>query len=79
MTRESGAGAGGTESPYGESECHCLAEDDDEQVSGVFAASEAVVVTEQGPAIKTCAANVRRIPESERWDAASCSVVSGWQ
>ena len=31
--------------------------------------SEAVVVTEQGSAIKTHAANVRRIPESERWDA----------
>ena len=31
--------------------------------------SEAVVVTEQGLAIKTRAANVRRIPESERWDA----------
>ena len=30
---------------------------------------EAVVVTEQGLAIKTRAANVRRIPESERWDA----------
>ena len=41
---------------------------------GVFvemlnSSSEAVVVTEQGLAIKTCAANVRRIPESERWDA----------
>ena len=31
--------------------------------------SEAAVVTEQGLAIKTHAANVRRIPESERWDA----------
>ena len=31
--------------------------------------SEAVVVTEQGSAIKTHAANVRRIPEPERWDA----------
>ena len=31
--------------------------------------SEAVVATEQGTAIKTRAANVRRIPESERWDA----------
>ena len=31
--------------------------------------SEAVVVTEQGSAIKTRAANVRIIPESERWDA----------
>ena len=31
--------------------------------------SEAVVVTEQGWAIKTRAANVRRITESERWDA----------
>ena len=30
---------------------------------------EAVVVTEQGLAIKTRAANVRLIPESERWDA----------
>ena len=30
--------------------------------------SEGVVVTEQGLAIKTRAANVRRIPESERWD-----------
>ena len=41
---------------------------------GVFvgmlnSSSEAVVVTEQGLAIKTRAANVRRIPESERWDA----------
>ena len=32
---------------------------------GVFVASEKVV----GLAIKTRAANVRRIPESERWDA----------
>ena len=31
--------------------------------------SEAVVVAEQGLAIKTRSANVRRIPESERWDA----------
>ena len=31
--------------------------------------SEAVVVTEQGLAIKTRAANVRRIPESAGWDA----------
>ena len=31
--------------------------------------SEAVVVTEQGTAIKTRSANIRRIPESERWDA----------
>ena len=31
--------------------------------------SEAVVVTEQGMAIKTRSANIRRIPESERWDA----------
>ena len=31
--------------------------------------SEAVVVTQQGPAIKTRTANVRRIPGSERWDA----------
>ena len=30
---------------------------------------EAVVVTEQGSAIKTRAANVRKNPESERWDA----------
>ena len=41
---------------------------------GVFvgmlnSSSEAVVVTEQGTAIKTRSANVRRIPESERWDA----------
>ena len=41
---------------------------------GVFvgmlnASSEAVVVTEQGLAIKTRSANVRRIRESERWDA----------
>ena len=33
------------------------------------ASSEAVVVTEEGTAIKTRSANVRRIPESERWDA----------
>ena len=31
--------------------------------------SEAVVVTEQGSAIKTRAANVKRVPESGRWDA----------
>ena len=31
--------------------------------------SEAVVVTEQGSAIKTRAANVRRIHQPERWDA----------
>ena len=31
--------------------------------------SEAVVVTEQGTAIKTRSANIRRITESERWDA----------
>ena len=31
--------------------------------------SEAVLVAEQGLAIKTRAANVWRIPESERWDA----------
>ena len=31
--------------------------------------SEAVVVTEQGLAIKTRSANIRRMPESERWDA----------
>ena len=41
---------------------------------GVFvgvlnASSEAVAVTEQGMAIKTRAANVRRIPEPERWDS----------
>ena len=30
---------------------------------------EAMVVTEQASAIKIRAANVRRIPESERWDA----------
>ena len=41
---------------------------------GVFvgllnSSSEAVVVTEQGMAIKTRPANIRRIPESERWDA----------
>ena len=42
--------------------------------SGVFvgmlnSSSEAVVVTEQGTAIKTRTANIRRILESERWDA----------
>ena len=31
--------------------------------------SEAVVVTEQGLAINTRSANIRRVPESERWDA----------
>ena len=31
--------------------------------------SEAAVVTEQGSAIKTRAQNVRKIPESENWDA----------
>ena len=31
--------------------------------------SEAVVVTEQGTAVKTRSANIRRILESERWDA----------
>ena len=41
---------------------------------GVFlgmpnSSSEAVVVTEQDLAIKTRAANVRIIPESEGWDA----------
>ena len=41
---------------------------------GVFvvmlnSSSEAVVVTEQGLAIKTRSANIRRVPESERWDA----------
>ena len=43
---------------------------------GVFfgmpnSSSEAVVVTEQGLAIKTRSANFRRVPESERWDADS--------
>ena len=57
---------------------------------GVFvgmlnSSSEAVVVTEQGLAIKTRSANIRRVPESERWDAGqntwntSRSVVPGWQ
>ena len=41
---------------------------------GVFvgilnSSSEAVVVTEQGLAIKTRSANIRRVPKSERWDA----------
>ena len=41
---------------------------------GVFvgmlnSSSEAVLVTEQGMAIKTRSANIRRIPESESWDA----------
>ena len=31
--------------------------------------SEALVVTEHGTAIKTRSANIRRIPDSERWDA----------
>ena len=31
--------------------------------------SEAAVITKQGLAIRTRAANVRRIPERERWDA----------
>ena len=31
--------------------------------------SEAVVVTEQGTAIKTRWVNIKRIPESERWDS----------
>ena len=31
--------------------------------------SEAVVVTEQGLAVKTRSANIRRVTESERWDA----------
>ena len=56
---------------------------------GVFvgllnSSSEAVVVTEQGLAVKTRAANVRRIPESEMGRGpntrnASCRVVSRWQ
>ena len=33
--------------------------------------SEAVVVTKQGLAIKTRSANIRKVPESERWDADS--------
>ena len=33
--------------------------------------SEAVVVSEQGLAIKTRSANIRRVPESKRWDADS--------
>ena len=41
---------------------------------GVFvgmlnSSSEALVVTEQGTAIKTLPANIRRIPESEGWNA----------
>ena len=45
---------------------------------GVFvgmltSSSEAVVVTEQGSAIKTRVANVRRIPESERRARTECS------
>ena len=35
--------------------------------------AEAVVVTEQWLLIKTCAANFRRIHESERWDNGSDS------
>ena len=31
--------------------------------------SETVVAIEQGLAIKTRSANIRRVPESERWDA----------
>ena len=39
-------------------------------VCGVLnSSSEAMVVTEQGAAIKTHSAIVRIIPESERWDA----------
>ena len=43
---------------------------------GVFvgmlnSSSDTVVVTEQGTAIKTRTANIRRTPESERWDADS--------
>ena len=38
-------------------------------VGMLISSSEAVVVTEQGTAITTRSANVRRIPESERWDA----------
>ena len=38
-------------------------------VGMLYASSEAVVVTEPGQAVKTHAANVRKIPESERWDA----------
>ena len=33
--------------------------------------SEAVVGAEQGLAVKTRSANIRRVPESERWDADS--------
>ena len=40
-----------------------------EFVGMLNSSSEAVVVTEQGMAIKTRSANIRRIPESERWDA----------
>ena len=36
----------------------------------LHSSSETVVVTEQGTAIKTRSANVRRIPESVRWDNA---------
>ena len=37
-------------------------------VGMLHSSSEAVVITEQGSAIKTRAAHVRRLPESERWD-----------
>ena len=55
---------------------------------GVFvgmlnSSSEAVIVTEQGLAIKTRSANIRRVPESERYDAeysnAGQSQVPRWQ
>ena len=56
--------------------CTCQPSQQEEESGhpGVFlsmlnSSSEAVVVTEQGLAIKTRSANVRRIPESERWDA----------
>ena len=39
--------------------------------------SEAVVVTEQGLAMKTRSANIRRLSESERWDADSISPNAG--
>ena len=38
-------------------------------VGMLSSSSEAVVVTEQGLAIKTRSANMRRVPETERWDA----------
>ena len=49
---------------------------------GVFvgtlnSSSEAVVVTEQGLAIKTRSPNMRKIPEAERWDAGFVNV-SEW-